>query len=70
MTKSYNVISPGSLTTYKKTDQGRICGQMQDVSTGKGKSSYYSAMPRARGLKFYYVIADLKVTSDFTHDGS
>ena len=26
-------------------DQGRICGQMQDVSTGKGKSSYYSAMP-------------------------
>ena len=42
-------------------DQGRICGQMQDVSTGKGKSSCYSAMPRARGLKFYYVIADPKV---------
>ena len=42
-------------------DQGRICGQMQDVSTGKGKSSYYSAMPRARGLKFCYVIADPKV---------
>ena len=34
---------------------------MQDVSTGKGKSSCYSAMPRARGLKFYYVIADPKV---------
>ena len=34
---------------------------MQDVSTGKGKSSYYSAMPRARGLKVYYVIADPKV---------
>ena len=45
----------------KKLDQGRICGQMQDVSTGKGKSSYYSAMPRARGLKFCYVIADPKV---------
>ena len=44
-----------------KLDQGRICGQMQDVSTSKGKSSYYSAMPRARGLKFYYVIADPKV---------
>ena len=44
-----------------KLDQGRICGQMQNVSTGKGKSSYYSAMPRARGLKFYYVIADPKV---------
>ena len=44
-----------------KLDQGRICGQMQDVSTGKGKSSYYSAMPRARGLKFYRVIADPKV---------
>ena len=28
-----------------KLDQGRICGQMQDVSTGKGKSSCYSAMP-------------------------
>ena len=42
-------------------DQGRICGQMQNVSTDKGKSSYYSAMPRARGLKFYYVIADPKV---------
>ena len=23
-----------------------------DASTGKGKSSYYSAMPQARGLKF------------------
>ena len=34
---------------------------MQDVSTGKGKSSCYSAMPRARGLKVYYVIADPKV---------
>ena len=34
---------------------------MQDISTGKGKSSYYSAMPRARGLKFYYVMADPKV---------
>ena len=34
---------------------------MQDVSTGKGKSTYYSAMPRARGLKFYDVIADPKV---------
>ena len=34
---------------------------MQNVSTGKGKSSYYSAMPGARGLKFYYVIADPKV---------
>ena len=45
----------------QKLDQGRICGQMQNVSTGKGKSSYYSAMPRARGLKFYYVIADPKV---------
>ena len=44
-----------------KLDQGRICGQMQNVSTGKGKSSYYSAMPRARGLKLYYVIADPKV---------
>ena len=44
-----------------KLDQGHICGQMQDVSTGKGKSTYYSAMPRARGLKFYYVIADPKV---------
>ena len=44
-----------------KLDQGRICGQMQDVSTGKGKSSCYSAMPQARGLKFYYVIADPKV---------
>ena len=45
----------------KKLDQGRICGQMQDVSTGKGKSSCYSVMLRARGLKFYYVIADPKV---------
>ena len=44
-----------------KLDQGCICGQMQNVSAGKGKSSYYSAMPRARGLKFYYVIADPKV---------
>ena len=34
---------------------------MQNLSTGKGKSSYYSAMPQARGLKFYYVIADPKV---------
>ena len=34
---------------------------MQNVSTGKGKSSYYSAMARGRGLKFYYVIADPKV---------
>ena len=42
-------------------DQGCICGQMQDVSTGKGKTSYYSAMPRGTGLKFYYVIADPKV---------
>ena len=41
-----------------KLDQGRICGQMQNVSTGKG---YSSAMPGARGLKFYYVIADPKV---------
>ena len=47
--------------TQRQLDQGRICGQIQDVSTGKGKSSYYSAMPRARGLKFYYVIADPKV---------
>ena len=47
-----------------KLDQGRICGQMRDVSTGKGKSSYYTAMPRARGLKFYYVIADLKVDEE------
>ena len=44
-----------------KLDQGRICGQMQNVFTSKGKSSYYSAMPRAGGLKFYYVIADPKV---------
>ena len=34
---------------------------MQDVSTGKGKSSYYSAMPQGTGLKFYYVIADPKL---------
>ena len=34
---------------------------MQNVSTEKDKSSYYSAMPRATGLKFYYVIADPKV---------
>ena len=46
---------------WLKLDQGCNCGQMQDVSTGKGKSSYYSAMPQARGLKFYYVIADPKV---------
>ena len=51
----------GGQSHNKKLDQGRICGQMQDVSTGKGKSSYYSAMPRARSLKFYYVIADPKV---------
>ena len=44
-----------------KLDQGRICGQMQNVSTGKGKSTDYSAMPRARGLKFYHVIAHPKV---------
>ena len=49
------------LEAHHQLDQGPICGQMQDVSTGKGKSSYYSAMPRARGLKFYYVIADPKV---------
>ena len=57
-------MSSSSMTTSlgnDKLDQGRICGQMQNVSTGKGKSSYYSAMPRARGLKFYYVIADPKV---------
>ena len=49
------------MPTHKKLDQACICGQMQNVSTGKGKSSYYSAKPRATGLKFYYVIADLKV---------
>ena len=47
--------------SFSELDQGRICGQMQDVSTGKGKSSCYSAMPRDRGLKFYYIIADPKV---------
>ena len=39
-----------------RLDQGCICGQMQDVSTGKCKSSYYSAMPQATGLKFYYIM--------------
>ena len=57
----YHKIFGKVLQHIVKLDQGRICGQMQDVSTGKGKSSYYSAMPRARGLKFYYVIADPKV---------
>ena len=54
-------IQSPSCWSHLQLDQGRICGQMQDVSTDKGKSSGYSAMPRARGLKFYYVIADPKV---------
>ena len=37
---------------------------MQNASTGKGKSSYYSAMPRGRGLKFYCVMADPKVAEE------
>ena len=36
----------------QKLDQGRICGQMQNVSTGIGKSSYYSAQNSLNAIVF------------------